>query len=619
MLPNAMNNQSNSIGNQISHFKRLDKLGEGSFGVVYKMKSILNNQIYAVKQIEMPKGDNIKKDIIKLMREATIMGNICHPNIVRLYTAFQDNKYQYFVTEFIEGQNLEDFVNKYKQQGQHLNQNLVINIFKQILNGLIYLHSNGIMHRDIKPDNILIDAYNNIKITDFGISALYIQNYGFLSGGRTLVGRPDYVCPEILLKEPYDIKCDIFSLGYTMYYVMNCDLPSKIDNFGNRIKKNNLNYNNYDRKLVQLIERMYRDNPIERPTANEALNELLFIEKNINNNITNSFNRSLNAQSDNGIISSLNCVLQCFFNLDNINFIKDFIIKILKEKQINFPFFPLFFFNFFDLIGKKRKNSIINIDYNKYLQNFLNVLLQKNCSINNAKPIDLYFNILSLFQKEFHLIGWTNNMLARNYENPEHLPQNIFPKVVNEIDNYKKNKDHNNPLSDYFDFILITSQRCPNCQTVYYATAEAKSFLTLDTQNMDNGNIMTLIRNYFGKKFSTQFIQCKCGYNKNLIEEIEFYNTPDRLVLDLGENRKINVDDQIDLSEYIKTNNGFKHFELYASINKKVTNNPDVQYVCSFKEKDYYTFYEGDSIEKCGNECLKVGFPSLVIYKKINK
>ena len=610
-----MNNQFNSIGNQISHFEHLGYVGNGSFGVVSKMRSRLNNQIYAVKQIEMPKGNNIKEDLIKLMREATIMGNAYHPNLVRLYTAFQDNKYQYFVSEFIEGQNLENFIYKYKQHGQHLNQSLVINIFKQILNGLIYLHSNGIMHRDIKPDNMLIDAYNNIKIIDFGISAFYIKHYGYLSSRGTQVGRPDYVCPEILLKRPYNLKCDIFSLGYTMYFVMNCDLPSKTDNAGNRIKKNNLNFNNnYDRNLVQLIERMYRDNPEQRPTSTEALNELLVIEKNINNNIINNFNSQLNVQSDNGLISSLNCVLQCLFGLNNIGMVKKIVINNSKNKQINFLFFPLGFFNFFDLIEKKRNNSINSFEYNKSLQILLNHLLQKNPLTNSAKPKDLYCNILLLFQKEFNLlIEWTNKMISFKYKNPEDYPQNRFPKVVNEIDNYKKN--YNNPLADMFYFILITSQRCPLCETVYYAYSEAKSFLPLNNQN--KGNIMTLIRNYFGQKSSNQFIQCRCGYNKNLVEEIEFYNTPDYLVLDLGENEQIEVDEQIDLSEYIKTNYGLRKFKLYAAINKKVVNNSPVQYVCSIKEKDSYTFCEGDSIEKCGNECLKIGFPSCVIYKKI--
>ena len=140
-----------------------------------------------------------------------------------------------------------------------------------------------------------------------------------------------------------------------MYYVMNCDLPSKTDGFGNRIKKNNLNFNNnYDRNLVQLIERMYRDNPLERPTSNEALNELLVIEKNINNNIIDNFNRPLNVQSDNScIISSINCVLQCLFGLNNIGMVKNIAINNLKNKKINFLFFPLAFFNFFDLIEKK--------------------------------------------------------------------------------------------------------------------------------------------------------------------------------------------------------------------------------------------------------------------------
>ena len=183
----------------------------------------------------------------------------------------------------------------------------------------------------------------------------------------------------------------------------------------------------------------------------------------------------------------------------------------------------------------------------------LNHLKQKNPLINSAKPKDLYCNILLLFQKEFNLlIEWTNKMISFNYKNPEHYPENRFPKVVNEIDNFKKN--YNNPMADMLYFILITFQKCPNCKTVYYANSEAKPFLPLNNQN--KGSIMALIRNYLGQKFSNQFIQCRCGYNKNLVEEIEFYNTPDYLVLDLGENGQIEVDEQIDLSEHIKTNYG---------------------------------------------------------------
>ena len=228
---------------------------------------------------------------------------------------------------------------------------------------------------------------------------------------------------------------------------------------------------------------MYRDNPLERPTSNEALNELLVIEKNINNNIIDNLNRPLNVQSDNSIIiSSFNCVLQCLFGLNNIGMVKNIAINNLKSKKINFLFFPLAFFNFFDLIEKKRNNSINSLEYNKSLQILLNHLKQKNPLINSAKPKDLYCNILLLFQKEFNLlIRWTNKMITFKYKNPEHYPQNIFPKVVNEIDNFKKN--YNNPMADMLYFILITFQKCPNCKTVYYANSVAKTFLPLNNQN----------------------------------------------------------------------------------------------------------------------------------------
>ena len=281
---NYTNNQFNNIGNKISDFIQIKSLDMGHFSPVYQMKSKLNNQFYAVKFVEIPKDKNEK---IKIEREKIIMSSISHPYIVNLYCTFYDNNYYYFVYEFFEGTNLENFVKNYQKNNPngHISQQLIISIFKQILLGLNYLHGKGILHRDLKADTILIDKNNNIKITGFDISAVFQQNCGILSTHFTQVGRPDYVCPEIINCQPYDFKCDIFSLGYTMFFVMNYYLPTKTQFFGNEQIKRipaSSKINIYDKKLVQLIDNMYKEKSIERPYTAQALKELEIIEKYVN-------------------------------------------------------------------------------------------------------------------------------------------------------------------------------------------------------------------------------------------------------------------------------------------------------------------------------------------------
>ena len=280
---NDVNNQVDNIGNQISDFINLELLNNGYFGTVFKMKSKINNQIYAVKLIKIESIDEREK--IRIMREQKILSRISHPNIVKLCKTFQDDKYFYFVTEFFSSQTLESFVEKLKEKNQngYINQDLFIKIFKQILLGLSYLHSKRIMHRDLIADNILIDINNNIKISGFEISAMYGEGFGILSSRGSRVGRIDHVCPEILNSQAYDLKCDIFTLGYTMYYIMNYQLPSKVCRENGEIKRiDNIKSNDkYDIKLVELVNRMFRENPSERPSSLQALQELEVIEKNI--------------------------------------------------------------------------------------------------------------------------------------------------------------------------------------------------------------------------------------------------------------------------------------------------------------------------------------------------
>ena len=217
----------------------------------------------------------------------SIMSNINHPNIIHLYKTFEENNSLYFVYEYFPSTDLESYVKDFKKNNpnKYINQDIVIKILKQILLGLQYLHNCGIFHRDIKPASILIDTNYNVKITSFDLSAFYKQGFGILSSNCTFVGQINYVCPEILNKQPYDYKCDIFTLGYTMHFVMNFILPTKTDvSKGmekiSRIQINTIN-NNYNPQLIQLIKKMYNDNPSERPDATQCLQELELMQKNI--------------------------------------------------------------------------------------------------------------------------------------------------------------------------------------------------------------------------------------------------------------------------------------------------------------------------------------------------
>ena len=604
-----IDNQLELIGNKISDFEQLGLLGKGNFGSVKKMKSKINGKIYAVKSIPIPKNE---RENIQALREQYIMGFLSHPNIVALYKTFQDENNLYFVSELIQGRNLKSYIVDFIKENPngHINQDFIIKIFKQILIGLNYLHNNGIIHRDIKPENILIDIFDNIKITDFGLSAIYKEGFGFFTSKGTRVGDVEFICPEIINGQKYNYKCDIFNLGYTMYYVMNFCLPSKSFLLQN---DNVLRYelkekeNNYDIKLVELIRRMYNYNPSDRPDTSQALQELNLIEK-------NNINDSLNDAIDKKDFSSMDCILQCLYSINDILNAKNQVMDQLREKQVNKTFFPLSFFDCLDNIDKKRKKAIDTIKYKKNIINLFNQLSQKDFSIQGTRPLALCHKILSLFNEEFNsLIEWKNKMLSFNYNYPVDFPQNLFPDIYKTINYFIMN--YRNPLADIFYFIIIVSERCPNCRYILKAYSLIASHLSLNNKNQNN--IAQLIEDYFGGNYLDKNVQCICGYSGKKIKEMLLYNAPDYLILDLDVGESVNFNNQIDLTKFVGADLGSKKYELFAVINKPKDDHSNVQYVCSIREQGIWNIYSGDKFEKCGNECLKMGIPSFAIYKKI--
>ena len=210
-------NNLQNIGYKLSDFEINNTLlGQGNFGSVIKCRSKINNMYYAIKQL----NKNCLNQT-EFIREAEILKNLSHNNVVKYFGYFEENNNYYLVFEFAPNGSLKDYIDNYKLKFNYKNANIppfqqdfVIRIFKDLLNGLKYLHSNNIIHRDIKPDNILLDVNLTAKITDFGISAFYnnfnINDNNTLFMNHTRIGDKDYLCPEIIDKKPMILKLIFF-------------------------------------------------------------------------------------------------------------------------------------------------------------------------------------------------------------------------------------------------------------------------------------------------------------------------------------------------------------------------------------------------------------------------
>ena len=206
------------------------KLGKGNFGFVVKAKDKITGQTRAIKIIKIEKLMQVDADLATLEREFQILRNVDHPNIVKLYEVYKDEKYLYFVMEYLEGANLyEGFIKK----NDDVNEKRIRDMFYQIIKAVQYMHKNGIAHRDIKPENIMFINNNSdkIKLIDFGVSKYFFdpETPSKEITLRTKTGSLFYISPEIASNiKKYDARCDIWSAG-VLLYIMVSGVPPFFD------------------------------------------------------------------------------------------------------------------------------------------------------------------------------------------------------------------------------------------------------------------------------------------------------------------------------------------------------------------------------------------------------
>jgi 5'-AMP-activated protein kinase catalytic alpha subunit len=206
-------------------------LGQGSFAKVYYGRNLKTSQSVAIKVID-------KEKIFKcglmdqVRREISVMKLVKHPNIVQLYEVMATKTKIYFVLEYVKGGELFN-----KVQRGRLKENIARKYFQQLNSAVDFCHSRGVYHRDLKPENLLLDENHNLKISDFGLSALAEckRQDGLL---HTTCGTPAYVAPELICKKGYDgAKADIWACGVILYVLLAGYLPFQDKNLMDMYKK----------------------------------------------------------------------------------------------------------------------------------------------------------------------------------------------------------------------------------------------------------------------------------------------------------------------------------------------------------------------------------------------
>ncbi|XP_011208074.2 serine/threonine-protein kinase PLK4 [Bactrocera dorsalis] len=257
------------LGECIEEYEVLHLLGKGGFASVYKARCTRTNQIVAIKMID--------KQLIqraglanRVRQEVEIHSRLKHPSVLELYTFFQDVNYVYLVLELAHNGELHRYMKQ--QMGRAMTEDEAANILRQVVSGLLYLHSHQIMHRDISLSNLLLSKDMHVKIGDFGLAT---QLKWPDEKHMTMCGTPNYISPEVVTRAPHGLPADVWGLGCMFYTLLVGHPPFDTDAVQSTLNKvvksdfqipQHLSYDAQD-----LIERLLKKDPNERITLEQVL------------------------------------------------------------------------------------------------------------------------------------------------------------------------------------------------------------------------------------------------------------------------------------------------------------------------------------------------------------
>ena len=387
-LPN-FNDDKNNFGSNPDDFEILQVLGHGSFSQVLKVKSKTNFGIYALKKVDMSyimQDQDLSQKYFE--NEVLFLKKLNHPNIIKCYNIFQVNQYLYFLMEFMNNGDLESYNKGILSMKVKIPEAKLWEIFYKCLSGLDYIHKEGIVHRDIKLQNLFLDDNFNVKIGDFNISAVISENAAKkfadnqnqvqnLMNTYTTLGSGKYQAPEIG-KRIYDQKVDIYSMGVSFYELCFGHIPSN----------KNFNFNDdgfYSKEIKEFIRKMIDEDENKRPTCNESMAYAkdffikLYVKNTSVESVVNCFSNYIDIQkffSNNEIINFIyernKVISKSFFSaVQSVNDIKQKGINLYELRKA------------IENEGLDVKSDNLEIDPGNFITFFLSKL---NSELNEIDP-----------------------------------------------------------------------------------------------------------------------------------------------------------------------------------------------------------------------------------------
>jgi tetratricopeptide (TPR) repeat protein len=205
-----------------NRYQVLEKLGEGGMGRVYKALDLELDRAVALKTIRTEKGTG--PDVLKRFKQELVLARkITHKNVVRIYDLGESEGMKFFTMELVEGQSLRDLLREKKT----IPVKEVVSYMKQMLSGLAEAHGQGVVHRDLKPHNVMVDRDGVLRIMDFGIART--ADTATLTGTSEMMGTPDYISPEQVKGETATAQSDLYSVGVILYELLTGECPFQGD------------------------------------------------------------------------------------------------------------------------------------------------------------------------------------------------------------------------------------------------------------------------------------------------------------------------------------------------------------------------------------------------------